>query len=37
MLDKLKLFAGPSHPHQAQQPLPLPDHLRPKEQSPPEK
>lgn len=30
MLDKLKLFAGPAHTHQAQQPLPLPEHLFPK-------
>src|SRR4029078_13526559 len=25
MLDKLKLYNGPNHPHQAQQPQPLPD------------
>ena len=31
MLDKLKLFVGPEHPHQAQQPLPLPAFLQPKE------
>lgn len=30
MLDKLKLFAGPTHEHQAQQPQPLPAHLAPK-------
>jgi len=29
MLRKLKLYAGPEHPHQAQQPEPLPDHLLP--------
>jgi large subunit ribosomal protein L13 len=29
MLDKLKLYAGPNHPHQAQQPLPLPEYLMP--------
>ncbi|NMC72013.1 MAG: 50S ribosomal protein L13 [Myxococcales bacterium] len=27
MLLKLKLYAGPDHPHQAQQPVPLPAHL----------
>jgi len=27
MLLKLKLYAGPEHPHQAQQPVPLPAHL----------
>lgn len=30
MLDKLKLFAGPNHTHQAQQPEPLPAYLLPK-------
>ena len=30
MLDKLKLFTGPNHSHQAQQPVPLPEHLLPK-------
>ena len=30
MLDKLKLVAGPTHEHQAQQPLPFPQHLLPK-------
>jgi large subunit ribosomal protein L13 len=29
MLDKLKLYAGAEHPHQAQQPQPLPAHLLP--------
>lgn len=29
MLDKLKLYVGPSHPHQSQQPQPLPEHLMP--------
>jgi large subunit ribosomal protein L13 len=29
MLDKLKLFAGPDHEHQAQQPQPFPEHLLP--------
>lgn len=29
MLDKLKLYAGPNHPHQAQQPVPLPEYLLP--------
>lgn len=28
MLTKLKLYAGPRHPHQAQQPQELPEHLR---------
>jgi len=28
MLSKLKLFAGPTHTHQAQQPTELPEHLR---------
>lgn len=28
MLDKLKLHVGPEHPHQAQQPEELPEHLR---------
>lgn len=28
MLDKLKLYAGPAHPHQAQQPAALPAHLQ---------
>ncbi|MBN1771708.1 MAG: 50S ribosomal protein L13 [Deltaproteobacteria bacterium] len=27
MLLKLKLYAGPEHPHKAQQPVPLPTHL----------
>jgi large subunit ribosomal protein L13 len=27
MLRKLKIYAGPQHPHGAQQPTPLPDHL----------
>ena len=30
MLAKLKLFAGPTHTHQAQQPQPLPAYLMPK-------
>jgi len=30
MLRKLKLYTGSEHPHQAQQPRPLPDHLMPK-------
>lgn len=30
MLAKLKLFAGPNHTHQAQQPQPLPAYLMPK-------
>jgi large subunit ribosomal protein L13 len=30
MLDKLKLFVGPDHTHQAQSPEPLPSHLLPK-------
>lgn len=29
MLDKLKLYSGPEHPHQAQQPAPLPEYLMP--------
>ena len=29
MLKKLKLFTGSEHPHQAQQPQDLPEHLRP--------
>ena len=29
MLDKLKLYSGPNHPHQSQQPQELPEHLRP--------
>jgi len=29
MLKKLKLYAGPQHPHQAQQPEEFPQHLRP--------
>lgn len=33
MLKKLKLFTGPEHPHQAQQPRPLPDHLMPRSKS----
>jgi large subunit ribosomal protein L13 len=28
MISKLKVYAGPEHPHAAQQPQPLPDHLR---------
>ncbi|QDU39376.1 50S ribosomal protein L13 [Maioricimonas rarisocia] len=28
MLRKLKLYAGPEHPHQAQQPEDMPEHLR---------
>ena len=28
MLKRLKLYVGPQHPHQAQQPLDLPEHLR---------
>jgi large subunit ribosomal protein L13 len=28
MLKKLKLYSGPEHPHQAQQPAELPEHLR---------
>lgn len=31
MLDRLKLYAGPDHPHQAQQPLALPEYLMPVE------
>jgi large subunit ribosomal protein L13 len=27
MLSKLKVYAGAAHPHEAQQPSPLPDHL----------
>ncbi len=27
MLDKLKLYVGPDHPHVAQQPKPIPEHL----------
>ncbi len=30
MLDRLKLFVGDAHPHQAQQPQPWPEHLQPK-------
>jgi large subunit ribosomal protein L13 len=30
MLDKLKLFVGPDHTHQAQQPQPFPQYLMPK-------
>lgn len=30
MLDKLKLYSGETHPHQAQQPKPFPEHLLPK-------
>lgn len=30
MLSKLKLFVGPEHPHQAQQPVPFPAHLMPR-------
>ncbi len=30
MLKKLKLFVGPEHSHQAQQPVPFPAHLMPK-------
>ncbi len=30
MLDRLKLFVGDTHPHQAQQPQPWPEHLAPK-------
>lgn len=26
-LTKLKVYAGPDHPHEAQRPVPLPDHL----------
>lgn len=26
-LTKLKVYAGPDHPHEAQKPVPLPDHL----------
>lgn len=29
MLNKLKLYTGPEHPHQAQQPEPMPEHLLP--------
>ena len=29
MLKKLKLYIGTEHPHQAQQPVELPEHLRP--------
>ncbi|MFO1093597.1 MAG: 50S ribosomal protein L13 [Planctomycetaceae bacterium] len=28
MLEKLKLYAGPNHPHQAQMPVELPEYLR---------
>jgi len=31
MLKKLKLYTGTEHPHQAQQPRPLPEHLLPKQ------
>ncbi len=27
MISKLKVYAGPEHPHAAQQPKPLPDHV----------
>jgi large subunit ribosomal protein L13 len=27
MVHKLKVYAGPDHPHAAQQPKPLPDHV----------
>lgn len=27
MASKLKVYAGPDHPHAAQQPMPLPDHV----------
>jgi large subunit ribosomal protein L13 len=27
MLNKLKVYAGPAHPHDAQQPRPLPEHI----------
>lgn len=30
MLDRLKLFVGADHPHQAQQPQPWPEHLQPR-------
>jgi large subunit ribosomal protein L13 len=30
MLDKLKLYAGPNHPHQAQQPAAFPEYLMPR-------
>lgn len=30
MLDKLRLFVGPTHTHQAQQPVPFPEYLLPK-------
>lgn len=30
MLDKLKLYSGTEHPHQAQDPQPFPEHLLPK-------
>ncbi|MFK7821675.1 MAG: 50S ribosomal protein L13 [Planctomycetaceae bacterium] len=30
MLDKLKLYVGPDHPHSAQQPEPMPEYLLPK-------
>lgn len=29
MLAKLKLYVGPDHPHSAQQPVPMPEHLLP--------
>ena len=29
ILKRLKLYVGPEHPHQAQQPEDLPEHLRP--------
>ena len=29
MLSKLKLYSGPEHPHQAQGPQEIPDHLKP--------
>ena len=33
MLKKLKLYRGTDHPHQAQQPRPMPEHLMPKQRT----
>ncbi len=33
MLDKLKLYSGPNHPHQAQRPSPFPEYLMPVQKS----
>jgi len=32
-IKKLKIYAGPEHPHQAQKPAPLPEHLLPAKKS----